>query len=376
MVECEFPFVSPQEPSAVTNSPLIDMAGTWLLQSGIQQPSGGVARYYRADLEKNWPVSTEITGYTVSTLAYLHALTAEDEYLEAAQRAADFLVQQAWDEQLGIFPFECGDGAAPHPPAYFFDCGIIVRGLLSIWRTTGKAEYLETARRCGEGMHRDFVSAEAIHPILVLPDKQPAVYGATWSSNPGCFQLKAAMAWLELHEATGMEQFGGWYEDSLARALATHEDFLPGTPEQQRVMDRLHAYCYFLEGLLPRAREREYAQVLAAGIQRVAALLREIAPEFERSDVNAQLLRVRLYATALGVVPLDAQAAEEEARSVSSFQYTQDDVRLYGGFCFGRRGEELLPYANPISTAFCLQALEMWRASQAGEFSPTIPVLI
>ncbi len=49
-------------------------------------------------------------------------------------------------------------------------------------------------------------------------------------------------------------------------------------------------------------------------------LLREIGPSFERSDVNAQLLRVRLIAHHLGMVALDENAAREEASHAASFQ--------------------------------------------------------
>src|SRR5262249_39465159 len=93
---------------------------------------------------------------------------------------------------------------------------------------------------------------------------------------------------------------------------------------------------------------------LGDGIGRVAGLLREIGPEFERSDVYAQLLRVRLYADRLGAVPLDRAAAQHEASRLAGFQ-AED-----GGFWFGRRNGEWLPYSNPVSTAFALQALAMW----------------
>ena len=53
------------------------------------------------------------------------------------------------------------------------------------------------------------------------------------------------------------------------------------------VMDRLHAYAYFLEGLVPVLARRECAAAMASGIERVARLLREIAPVFARSDVYA-----------------------------------------------------------------------------------------
>src|SRR5260370_14093638 len=81
-------------------------AGAWFLPSGIQESSGGVARYYRSDLGQNARVSTEITGYAVSALLYLNQRTGRAEYLEAALRAARFLTRIAWDGRLGTFPFE------------------------------------------------------------------------------------------------------------------------------------------------------------------------------------------------------------------------------------------------------------------------------
>ena len=66
----------------------LDRTGAWLLHSGIQEPSGGVARYYLADARENRAVSTEITGYAVSTFTYLHALTGDGRYLDAAVRGA------------------------------------------------------------------------------------------------------------------------------------------------------------------------------------------------------------------------------------------------------------------------------------------------
>lgn len=89
----------------------------------------------------------------------------------------------------------------------------------------------------------------------------------------------------------------------------------------------------------------------------MSALLAEIAPEFERADVTAQLLRFRLYADRAGVVPLDRAAAAAEADRLAEFQ-AED-----GGFRFGRRAGEWLPYRNPVSTAFALQALALWQGA-------------
>lgn len=332
------------------------------MHSGIQEPDGGVARYYRSDTGQNAAVSNEITGYAVSALAYLHPLTGDAAYLEAASHAARYLCRRAWDEGGSVFPFEPGSDRA-----YFFDTGIIVRGLAAAWRATGDDEFLARAREGALSLAFDFMGDGTFHPIIELPDKQPLNYGQRWSRSPGCYQLKSAMAWLEVGDEGGTKL----YESVLAYSLATHESFLTAEPDREKLMDRLHAYCYFLEGLLPAAERGEVRAALAWGLARAAALHREISPVFERSDVAAQLLRVRLIAHHIGAVALDEKSACEEASRAASFQVAGNhaDLHLRGGFAFGSKGGELLPFSNPVSTAFCLQALELWNAHQEGRWS-------
>jgi hypothetical protein len=337
--------------------------GEWFLRSGIQQPNGGVSRYYLADACRNLPASTEITGYAASALVYLHSVTHDARYLPRALSAARYLTR-AWDPAAEAMPFEL----APAGFAYFFDCGIVVRGLLAVWRATGEQEFLDAAVAVGDSMARDFASSAGdFHPILALPSKTPVARDPLrWSRTATCYQLKSAMAWWDLFEATGETRFTEPYERVLAASLRTYADFLPGHAERPKVMDRLHAFCYFLEGLLPRAAEARCAAALRDGIGRAACHLRAIAPEFERSDVYAQLLRARLYADWLGAVPLDRPAAESEAAQLASFQAADADPRINGGYWFGRKRAEPLPFINPVSAAFATQALELWETSRAG----------
>lgn len=334
-----------------------------------------MARYYRTDLEQNLPVSTEITGYAAGAFVFLHSLTHDPQYLDRACAAARFLTG-AWDPPSGTLPFELDPAAF----TYFFDCGIVVRGLLSAWRASGTDQFRDTAAAIGASMARDFVSSDgSIHPILALPSKSPVDRDpARWSRTPGCYQLKSAMAWYDLSEATGRAEFHAGYEQALGHALQHHTAFLPGHPDPLKVMDRLHAYAYFLEGLLPRATDPVCARALTDGIECLARHLREIAPRFERSDVYAQLLRVRLHADCAGVVPLDRAAAQSEAARLAEFQATSPDPRLDGGFYFGRKQDAWLPYVNPVSTAFALQALALWDAACRGtpEIRPRRHLLI
>jgi hypothetical protein len=334
------------------------------LHSGIQEPDGGVARFYRSDAATNAAVSTEITGYAASALAYLHSRTGQQEYLDAAVRAARYLTRQAWDSAASTFPFEPGSDRA-----YFFDIGIIVRGLLAVWRATGEEEFRARAQEAALSMAFDFLGDGVFHPVISLPDKQPVPEELRWSRKPGCYQLKSALAWREMGDRHATQVF----DAALAIALANHEQFLAEEADREKLMDRLHAYCYFLEALLFTS-ER---QALQSGMSRVAQLLREIQPVFERSDVNAQLLRVRLIADHLGLVPLDENAAREEAARAAAFQAVDTgDPRLRGGFWFGRKGAQMLPFSNPVSTAFCVQALALWDDHQAGRWSFELPQLI
>jgi hypothetical protein len=337
-----------------------------------------VARYYRSDAARNHAVSTEITGYAVSAFVYLHSLAREAPYREAALRAARFLTRSAWDRASRTLPFELD------PPAftYFFDCGIAVRGLLSAWRMTGEDEFLEVAAAVGESMATDFAAEEGgFHAILALPGKRPIPPDAArWSASPGCYQLKAAMAWRDLAEATGDSRVGDIYEQAVERAMDASSGFLPGHADPVKVVDRLHAYLYFLEGLLPHAAEERCAAAIREGLARVAREARQAAPQFERCDVYAQSLRLRLYADWNGVTPLDREAAQFEAGKVAGFQASRavarGDARIDGGFYFGRKAGAVLAFVNPVSTAFSLQALALWELCCAGGDRPHRHLLI
>ena len=346
----------------------IDRAGRWLLESGIQQPSGGVARYYLADRDTPKPISTEITGYAARIFVWLYRLTRDERYLDRARSAAAFLADQAWDSQLKTFGFEI-----PAHFTYFFDCGIIIRGLAAVWRETRESRLIEIASEASHGMIRDFRAGRCYHPILTLPGKKPVAREPRWSKEPGCYQLKSALAWHEIARLTRDAALNVAFEDALSVALASHGAFLPGADDRYAVMDRLHAYCYFLEGLVAFLDRDDCASALREGIARVASLLRDIAPDFARSDVYAQLLRVRLVG--MNAVPLDREAAAHEAHELGKFQLSSDDPRIDGAWTFGRRDGALSSHVNPVSTAFAIEALELWDRFEAGDAIPCeIPI--
>jgi hypothetical protein len=343
----------------------VKQAELWFLESGIQADSGGVARHYRTDTREAAPVSSEITGYFVAALFMLHNLTGSEASFAAALRAADYLANQACDGAGQILAFE--QSAAGRELAFFFDCGIAASALFKAWRRRGNAGHRRAALRIGASMLRDFGgNPGGFHPMVGRSTKQPLAYQNWWSKSPGCYQLKAASVWLDLSEEAGAATFRAAYEKTLEYALQDGEVFLNTNDPPGDTMDRLHAFGYFLEGALPVIDRRQAADALVAGIERMSSSLRQIAPVFARSDVYAQLLRLRLIGNARGVVQLNQVAAAEEVGAIREFQLESDDPRECGGFSFGRRAGRLMPFMSPVSTAFCVQALAMWGQHQLG----------
>lgn len=293
-------------------------------------------------------ISTEITGYAAAALVYAYRVTSDQEVLEAGNRAAHFLTRIAWDARRAAMPFEI----EPSEFSYFFDCGIIARGLLAIWRVTGECELVDAAQAIAHSMADDFARAEGGYwPILSLPDKSPEPLDpGRWSRVPGCYQLKSALAWRELAAITGDARWSELYASALDDALATHESYLCHAADPHQAMDRLHPYLYFLEALLAHP---ERAAIVRHGAVQIRDAFAQLAPAFERADVAAQLLRVQCAA---GVS--ESECAETAAR-LREFQ------RPDGGYYFGRKSGEWIPHVSPVPTAFALQALEWFERRES-----------
>jgi hypothetical protein len=349
----------------------VEAALRWLLDSGIQQPNGGVARYYRADSRAYRDVSTELTGYFLGAVIRPGRGSALPEQ---ALRAGRFLIEQGFDRQSELFPFEIpGPGDSKPRLAYFFDCGIIIRGLVKLWESTNESAFLDAAERCGLALAGRMRRVDgAFFPLLNLDTGEPFEGADQWSLRSGVYHLKVGLAFRELSVITGLAEFDSCLGDLKRWCLACHEAFLPGHDDPERVMDRMHAYGYFLEGLLPFAGlEADSSRALQFGILKLENLVAEIGPGFLRSDVVAQLLRLRLFAEKLGVMELDYRQAEEEAAVVRGFQQEPADPAIQGGFAFARRGGETVPHINPASTIFALQALDMWDQTKDGCLTTT-----
>ena len=356
----------------------IHSAWQWLSRSGIQNESGGVARFYRADIQEYRDVSTQSTAFFISTFLRLGDYPQGSAPYEAL-RAGGFLLDRAFHRSKELFAHEVhGRDNNPSAFAYFFDCSIIIRSLVDLWKATKEPAYVECAERCGFAVQNLMSRMDgSFFAVYDFARDQPIDDGETWSKQAEVYQLKASLALQELTDATGLSEFVAT-SDMLRRwCLKRHESFIPDYGDSQERMSRLHAYCYFLEGLLQEAsQDVDCSRALQWGILRVENLVEEMGPEFQRSDVLAQLLRLRFYADTFGVLEIDRATVESEVAALIEFQQQSSDPRVDGGFAFARRGAELVHHINPLSTVLALQALTMWESAEQGAFRDPWHVLL
>ncbi len=350
----------------------------WLLTSGIQDEQGGVARFYRSDTREYQGISPEITAYYISTLAKSE-IDDDGAILERALKSGRFLMENVFDHSSELFPYELSDPKNPSAQqAFFFDCGIIVRSLLHLWQVTNEPGLLDCAERSGVALQTRLSRVDgSFFPIYDLSTGEALSGTGNWSLKAEVYQLKVGLSFLELMEATGNREFESSMRSLLHWSLKRHEGFLPGDEDPEAIMDRMHAYCYFLEGLLPVAAEDMAAsQALQHGILRVENLMDDLSRDYERCDVVAQTLRLRLYADRMGMMELDFPRAESEAAALEGFQLQSTDPNVDGGFAYARRGGQLTPELSPSTTAFAIQALNMWEQAEEGAFREPWQVLI
>ena len=209
-------------------------------------------------------------GLMISAFARAGFAFGRDEYVRAAARAADFLLQKHL--QAGVLLRSSMGGEARHP-GLLEDHAFLAAGLVDLFEATGEPRWLEAARALHATLRERFADpaggffrTPAGHEALLAREK-PAYDGAEPTGNS-----VAALTLLRLSAITGE----AGYREEAAQVLRAFGSLLAGAPAA--LSEMLLAADFFL------SEAREVVLVRPAG-QSDEQLLQVLRPRFAPAQV-------------------------------------------------------------------------------------------
>ncbi len=186
-------------------------------------------------------VLADWNGMMIGALARAGARLAEPRYLEAARKAAAFVLDTLVDAGSGVLLHSWRDGRG-HVQAFLDDYAFLVEGLLELHGATGEAEWAEEAVRLAEEQEERLGDPEAGGWFAAGRDEhllfraKPAFDGAVPSGNGTAvlnaielYRLTEDAAWAERAESA-LRAFAGVMEQvpvahvTLVRALERYRE--------------------------------------------------------------------------------------------------------------------------------------------------------
>ena len=365
----------------------------WMRDSGIQNVEGDEAllgsinAWFETDTESYPFVYSEITGYWVTLLCTLYHLHGNQLYLERAQAAGEWLLRTTHEPNGGfrcLYPLKPSRFNFKQEQIYAFDVGMVLNGLVELYRATRQERFLASAVTAGDWL---VYSAQkpngSFYPVFQIDDEKFFESDKEWSTTSGSYHAKNAIGLLNLADLTHKQK----YRDAAVKIC----DFALGCQKTSgrfvsflsRGGTNAHPHCYSCEGLWVAGRylEREdYLEASARGTQWLLDMQSEegyIPRRFlddqpiyhERVDAISQTLRLAVLHLAQGTLHESyRRRAERLVPIILRNQAKTDDVRSNGGLYFGRSNKgEVIPHVNSWVTAFASQALRLYRDSLEGK---------
>jgi uncharacterized protein YyaL (SSP411 family) len=136
------PWQNYMERSGATLETMADQALSWICRSQDRVGSGGVGDYQFHGWTTGYP---EVTGYIIPTFWDYHRLLRRDALAQRAIRMADWELRIQKPEG-GFESLYEGEGRPP----VVFNTGQVIRGLTRTYEETGEGRYLEAAVRAAD----------------------------------------------------------------------------------------------------------------------------------------------------------------------------------------------------------------------------------
>lgn len=367
----------------VNVSNVIESAKRWLLESGIQNldrnsPTyGSFNAWYDERRKAHSFAFSEITGYGITTLLYLHSLRSDNMLINRAKLAADWLLSKAWYPRFGGLQcrYDHRTGAFNNRVCSF-DAGVCLTGLANLYRKTGETEYLEGAIKLGDWLVR-YVQRED-GSFYARIDTRAGTFiddSAKWSSQSGSYHSKISIGLLNLFDLTRdvayKESAVKVCEWSLKLQLSSGR-FITNRESGDT---HLHPHCYSAEGLLCAGLILKNKQFIESAKRALRWITQHLLPtggvprtyrhgHFSRResvDILSQTIRLWSLLSRTQANMENDVLLEKTVSRLFHFRSSRDDVGSRGGFWYGYTDDSsLVNHVSSWGTMFAIQALILY----------------
>lgn len=351
---------------------LVDSIADWMTQSGIQSPDGGVYAWYDMETDKHSYLYSEITGYAITSFLYLHKLYDRVEYIELAEKAAQWIIKNALSDCGGVKTryFTNEDSVDEHTSfsggnIFSFDTAMVLYGFANLYKITNKETYLEYAQKIANFLVDTMQKPDGSF-IAIYNKKNGPVPNSTkkWSTQSGSFHAKNAIGLVAMYEITDYEKYKKAAIRVCEYALAKQEQSGRFITDAASLCTHLHPHSYTIEGLsyvgasfgiekFTKSAERAAYWALSRtnenGINETYFPATDTFSDFQRSDVLAQVLR-------MGLLFVKDESVDHLAKVLLSYRSDQDHNGEKDGFYYSTTHE----HVNFWCTMFALQALSLY----------------
>lgn len=367
----------------------VEKAMKWLIDSGIQNIDpekqdiyGSFNAWYEEDTKQYPFVYSENTGYMLTMMCYLWDRTKKREYLERGKLAGDWLLNVVHESNGGfrcLYPLNPSRFDFKKEQMYAFDNGIILNGLVNLYRSTKEEKYLVAAVTVADWLvYSAQKPSGGFFPVYQLSEGRFFESDKEWSMTSGSYHVKIAIGLLNLYDLSKKKK----YLESAVKicdfALSCQNASGRYISYFSRGGTNAHPHCYTAEGLWVAGAYLEREDYLNSSCQGVKWLLdmqskKGYIPRLflddkpiynERIDALSQALRLSVIHLSKNRLPQSIKSKMDLllANILDCHVRSSKDIKADGGFYFGKSsaGDEVMPHVNLWVTAFAIQALQLY----------------
>lgn len=328
-------------------------------------------------------IYSEITGYAITAFSWIYSISYDSTALVAAKESSEWIIRNMHSHLLFARLSADDKSNSLSNMFYAFDNGMIMIGLLNLYKITKDVSLLNRAELMAKEIIKRFFDKAKLIPRLdkdynQIPNDNENDENVKWSSLPGAYHCKLSIGLLELSKLTNNPVYSE-FSDSLcnyAQKLQMSNGRFITNPYS--TITHVHPHLYACEGLICSGLIRSNNSHFIAGLKGLmwaigqtksrngGGLARDTRPDSpEQSDCTAQLLRLLIICREGLVDYLDESSIDETVNRLHNrlLDFYIPCETNGGGMRYQLGVDSICSWCS----MFSIQALELWQSKRPKE---------